>query len=175
MTTGPIDTDAPMGASIQLDDTTVTWHVLYHLGAVAYDLRLPGILRLENIAVLSMIHYAIDKAFAACYDHETFYQIWKKGDADVLVDLLTEALRDLTIQSFGKTHEPDLRGVFELILSKQLGGEPKCIMGPLELFSTTGVSRVKLRDPTRHPVVPRNRGCARSRASVNYGAVGCLV
>ncbi|KAJ7673041.1 hypothetical protein DFH06DRAFT_1123793 [Mycena polygramma] len=149
MTTGAIDTDTPMGAPILLDGVTMTWNALYHLGAVTYDLHLPGILRIGNTTVLSMIHSAIDKAFAVRYDlHETFYQIWKKGDADVLVDLLTEALRDLTIQSFVKTHEPDLRGVFELILGNQLGGEPKCIMGPLELFSTTGLTSVKMRDPT---------------------------
>ncbi|KAJ7615045.1 hypothetical protein DFH06DRAFT_128634 [Mycena polygramma] len=147
--TGAIETDTPVDTLIQLDGTTVTWTALYYLGAVTYDLDLPGTLRLGNIAVLSMIHSEIDKIFSARYDlHEAFYQIWKKGDADVLVELLTEVLRDLTPRYFGKTHEPDLRGVFELVLGNKLAGEPKCIMGPLELFSTTGVSRVKMRDPT---------------------------
>ncbi|KAJ6499524.1 hypothetical protein C8R47DRAFT_292300 [Mycena vitilis] len=147
--TGAIETNTPADALVQLDGTTVTWSALYYLGAVTYDLDLPGTLRLGNIAVLSMIHSEIDKIFSARYDlHEAFYQIWKKGDADVLVELLTEVLRDLAPRYFGKTHEPDLRGVFELVLGNQLAGEPRCIMGPLELFSTTGVSRVKMRDPT---------------------------
>ncbi|KAJ6507406.1 hypothetical protein C8R47DRAFT_93174 [Mycena vitilis] len=72
MTAGAVDTNPPMGSPIQLDDTTVTWNALYHLGAVTYDLHLPGILRLGNTAVLAMIHEAIDKVFAARYDlHET--------------------------------------------------------------------------------------------------------
>jgi hypothetical protein len=64
------------------------------------------------------------------------------------VELLTEVLRDQTARSFGRSHEPDLRGIFELVLGNTVCGEPKCIIGPLELFSTTGVSRVKMRDPT---------------------------
>ncbi|KAJ6594614.1 hypothetical protein B0H19DRAFT_1247275 [Mycena capillaripes] len=148
--TGAIETDAPMGAPIQLDGTTVTWTTLYYLGAVTYDPHMRGTLRLGNSAVLSLVHSHIDKIFADRYDlRERFYRVWKtKGNADVLLEVLTEVLRDQAARSFGRAHEPDLRGIFELVLGNTVCGEPKCIMGPLELFSTTGVSRVKMRDPT---------------------------
>ncbi|KAJ6507407.1 hypothetical protein C8R47DRAFT_93192 [Mycena vitilis] len=146
---GAIETDMPMSALIQLDGTSVTWSALCYLGAVTYDLHLPGVLRLGNTAVLSMIHSRIDMILAARYDlAEDSYQIWKKSNAKALVGLLTKVLRNLTPRSFGKIHEPDLRGVFELVLGNKLGGKPECIMGPLELYSTTGVSFVKMRDPT---------------------------
>ncbi|KAJ7633477.1 hypothetical protein DFH06DRAFT_1479697 [Mycena polygramma] len=140
---------APMNPSVQLDEATVTWSSLYYLGAVTYDSHLPCTLRLGRSEILSLIHSRIDEIFDALYDlRERLYRVWRRGESQALVELLTEVLRSLTARSFDKANEPDLRGVFELVLGNAISSERECIMGPLELSSTTGVSRVKMRNPT---------------------------
>ncbi|KAJ7673045.1 hypothetical protein DFH06DRAFT_1174206 [Mycena polygramma] len=147
--TGAFETDARMDAPVKLDEATVTWSALYYLGAVTYDLHLPGTLRVAHAGILPLIHSRIDKVFGPLHDlQEKLYRVWRRGDANVLAELLTEVLHSLTARSFGKAHEPDLRGVFELVMGNTLSSKRECIMGPLELFSTTGVSRVKMRNPT---------------------------
>ncbi|KAJ7673043.1 hypothetical protein DFH06DRAFT_1292840 [Mycena polygramma] len=147
--TGAISIDAPMNPSVQLDEATVTWSSLYYLGAVTYDSHLPCTLRLGRSEILSSIHSRIDEIFDALYDlRERLYRVWRRGESQALVELLTEVLRNLTARSFDKAHEPDLRGVLELVMGNTISSERECIMGPLELFSTTGVSRVKMRNPT---------------------------
>ncbi|KAJ6507421.1 hypothetical protein C8R47DRAFT_1239438 [Mycena vitilis] len=147
--TGAIETDARMDSPVQLDELTVTWRALYYLGAVTYDLHLPGTLRVGHEGILPFIHSRIDRVFGPRHDlKEKLYRVWRRGDANVLPELLTEVLRGLAARSFGKAHEPDLRGVCELVMGNTLSSKRECIMGPLELFSGTGVSRVKMRDPT---------------------------
>ncbi|KAJ6507409.1 hypothetical protein C8R47DRAFT_93196 [Mycena vitilis] len=147
--TGAISIDASMNPSVQLDEGTVTWTTLYYLGAVTYDSHLTCTLRLGRSEILSLIHSRIDEIFDASYNlRERLYRVWRRGESQALVELLTEVLCSLTARFFGQVNEPDLRGVFELVMGNEISSERECIMGPLELFSTTGVSRVKMRNPT---------------------------
>ncbi|KAJ7141324.1 hypothetical protein C8R44DRAFT_726940 [Mycena epipterygia] len=52
------------------DGTAVTWNALHHAGALTYDRRLDGTLRVANSAVLSLIHSHVDDLVSERHDFE---------------------------------------------------------------------------------------------------------
>ncbi|KAJ7116806.1 hypothetical protein C8R43DRAFT_1038160 [Mycena crocata] len=150
--TGAMELPEPMDAVLLPDCVTLRDSALYYLGAVTHDRLLPGILRVANSVVLSLIHSHIDPVVVRRYDLDDALcragDTWKiDGDPRVFNQVLTRVLRDQTQRSFGTRHEPDLRGIFELVLRNKCYGESECLVGPIEFFSSTGVSRIKMRDP----------------------------
>ncbi|KAJ7139048.1 hypothetical protein C8R44DRAFT_727160 [Mycena epipterygia] len=149
--TGAIEIEEPMDAPLHLDGTTVTWRVLYYLGAVTYDLQIPSTFRIANSAILSLIHSRIDGILAA--RHELKDRLCRAvdwitgGDHNLFIQVLSDVLVDQTTRSMDGKHEPDLRGVFELVMGNTCCGETTQLIGPLELFSSPGVSHVRMRDP----------------------------
>ncbi|KAJ6507157.1 hypothetical protein C8R47DRAFT_1238851 [Mycena vitilis] len=100
---------------------TTTWSTLYHAGAITFDRQLAGTLRVANSVTLSAIHSRVDTDFADRHELQWhFGTAWADfsdlEDPQLLPDLLTEVLRDLAQRSFGRKHEPNLRGVFELVM-----------------------------------------------------------
>jgi hypothetical protein len=67
-----------------------------------------------------------------------------ESDVKLLPDLLAEVLRAQARCSFGSQHEPDLRGIVELVMGTTCCGAAHRLIGPLDLFGT-GVSRVRIR------------------------------
>ncbi|KAJ7653304.1 hypothetical protein DFH06DRAFT_1205271 [Mycena polygramma] len=128
----------------------VPWSVLYYLGALTRDRYSHSTFRLASSAVVSLIHERVDSILAARYDLKGqllgAIEAWhSESDTKLLPDLLAEVLRDQTTRSLGSRHEPDLRGVVELVLGTTCCDAPQRLIGPLDLFSSSGVSRVGVR------------------------------
>ncbi|KAJ6475778.1 hypothetical protein C8R47DRAFT_668878 [Mycena vitilis] len=128
----------------------VPWSVLYYLGALTRDRHSPSTFRLASSAVMSLIHERVDSILAARHGLKRqllcAIEAWHSGsDTTLLPNLLAEVLRDQTTRSFGSRHEPDLRGIVELVLGTTCCEAPQRLIGPMDLFSSSGVSRVGVR------------------------------
>ncbi|KAJ7680787.1 hypothetical protein DFH06DRAFT_429112 [Mycena polygramma] len=117
----------------------ITWSTLYDAGALTYDRRLAGALRVVNNAVLSLLHSRLDTFFADRYGlarafPDAWYRYHILGNPRPLLRSMSEILRDLAQRSFGERREVDLRGIFELVMRN-----PSCVAssrapGPLSLL-----------------------------------------
>ncbi|KAJ7176510.1 hypothetical protein C8R46DRAFT_1346547 [Mycena filopes] len=151
---GAVDIGGPMQAPLHPTSECVPWGILYYLGAIVHDRTERHTLRLANSIVLSMIHDVVDQVIAVRHNLENrlshAVQSWHTGEnLKLLPELLSQVLQDQTNRSFDlhTEHEPDLRGIVELVMGNTCytGNEmisPR-LVGPTELFSTTGVSRVR--------------------------------
>ncbi|KAJ7879640.1 hypothetical protein B0H14DRAFT_2709555 [Mycena olivaceomarginata] len=87
---------------------TVNWSALHSAGALTYDRHRRDVLRVANSQVLSLIHSRVDNIHPE--------------DPQFFLELLMTVFRDLVQRCFGRKHEPNLRGIFELIMRN-----PRCI------------------------------------------------
>ncbi|KAJ6494932.1 hypothetical protein DFH09DRAFT_1205999 [Mycena vulgaris] len=137
LATGIVEIDETEGA-LGFDATAVTWNALYHAGALTHGPHLEGTFRVANSGALSVIHARIDTLFADWHDlrHE-FLNPWSSysmGDEpEAFLELLSQVLRDLAQASLGRKHEPDMRGVLELVM-RNSHTLPSRVIAPIILF-----------------------------------------
>ncbi|KAJ6617553.1 hypothetical protein B0H10DRAFT_2218491 [Mycena sp. CBHHK59/15] len=157
LATGEVKIHGKM-APLNEDTTAVTWSSLYYLGALTHDRKLAGTFRVASSTVLSLIHSRIDRILADRHNLpvELFCSIrgYSFGDPSPFIETLSEVLRDQVRRSLGKGCEPDLRGVFELVM-----GNTCCtkairtrLVDGIELFSLNGITHVRLDDPVDNVV-----------------------
>ncbi|KAJ7693449.1 hypothetical protein B0H17DRAFT_502454 [Mycena rosella] len=125
-------------AALAFDATAVTWNVLYHAGALTYDRQSAGTLRVANNAVLSLIHARVDTLFADWHDlQHTYLNTWSdysmEDRPESFLELLSQILCDLGRASFGRKHEPNMRGVLELAM-RNAHTSPGQAMDPILLL-----------------------------------------
>ncbi|KAJ7782291.1 hypothetical protein DFH07DRAFT_318880 [Mycena maculata] len=121
LATGAVEVDGPLDATIDLDGSSVSWSALYHAGALTYDPGSMSTLRVASSEVLSLIHSHIDDLVNERHELgntclTTLYNYDLQGDPNPFLKLLSVVLRDQMQRSLGKTHEPDLRGILELVI-----------------------------------------------------------
>ncbi|KAJ7680772.1 hypothetical protein DFH06DRAFT_1290521, partial [Mycena polygramma] len=122
LATGAVEIAGKLDTPFDFDGSKITWSTLYHAGALTYDRQLADTLCVANSAALSLIHSRVDNVF------DDRHQLrWTFLDAlaaynrnpQPFLDLISSVLQDLTQRSFGKKHEPNLRGVLELVMNKR--------------------------------------------------------
>ncbi|KAJ7658966.1 hypothetical protein B0H17DRAFT_1337615 [Mycena rosella] len=148
---GAVHIDEPMDAPLHQDDASLPWSALYYAGALTYDRQTPGTFRLANSVVLSMIQSHIARFVDERYDVQDAFSCavhnWNTdSNRTLFTEMLSVVLQDQTTYSLGTLHEPDLRGVLELVVGN-IYCEYSRFVGPIELFSSTGFSRVRVKDP----------------------------
>ncbi|KAJ7144679.1 hypothetical protein C8R46DRAFT_1199950 [Mycena filopes] len=119
LTSGVVDIDDEIDAPFDFDPATaVTWSALYRAGALTRD---GECLRVTNSAILSLLHSRLDAVFA--HRHrlqwnflDGWYAFSRSDEPHLLVELLVEILRDQTRRTLGRKREPNLRGIFELVM-----------------------------------------------------------
>ncbi|KAF7357781.1 hypothetical protein MVEN_00824100 [Mycena venus] len=120
LATGAVDIDGEMDLPFDFAATqAITWSTLYFAGALTCHSA--GTLRVANSAVLSLIHSYVDTVFADRHELQwTFLNAWfdfsVPKDPKLLLELLSGVLHDLSQRCFGKKREPNLHGIFELIM-----------------------------------------------------------
>ncbi|KAJ7873933.1 hypothetical protein B0H14DRAFT_3557312, partial [Mycena olivaceomarginata] len=76
--------------------------------------------RVTNGETLSLIHSRVDTVFAERHDLRwTFLDAWRNfsvDDAQPFLKILLEVLRDQSRRCFGREREPNLPGIFELVM-----------------------------------------------------------
>ncbi|KAJ6490268.1 hypothetical protein C8R47DRAFT_463486 [Mycena vitilis] len=138
LATGAISVSGKMDSPFDFDNP-FTWSALYSAGALTYDRELTDTLRVANSSVLSLIHSRVDDLFAARHRLQwVFLNAWhdfsKLGRPRLFLDMLTGVLRDLAQRSFGKKHEPSLRGIFELVMRNSHCSNPSRPIHPIILL-----------------------------------------
>ncbi|KAJ7206778.1 hypothetical protein GGX14DRAFT_636952 [Mycena pura] len=121
---GVVEMDCEVDALIDHDPKAPTWSALYYAGALTKDPRRPRTYRIPNSTVLSLIHSRSDELFADRHKLQwAFFDAWaayccKRPDAGRFLSLLSRVLRDEAQRCLanGSRQEPDLRGVFELVM-----------------------------------------------------------
>ncbi|KAJ7435834.1 Peroxin-3-domain-containing protein [Mycena galericulata] len=122
---GAVEIDGELDSVRDVDGTSVFWSALYHAGALTCDQQSNSTLRVASGAVLSLIHSLIDKFVSERYDLQntfltTLYNYDMEGDPEPFLELMSDVLCDQTQCSFGRTHEPSLRGILELVIRNSL-------------------------------------------------------
>ncbi|KAJ7451815.1 hypothetical protein B0H11DRAFT_310181 [Mycena galericulata] len=122
---GAVEIDGELDTVRDVDGTSVFWSALYHAGALTCDQQSNSTLRVASGAVLSLIHSLIDKFVSERYDLQntfltTLYNYDMEGDPEPFLELMSDVLCDQTQCSFGRTHEPSLRGILELVIRNSL-------------------------------------------------------
>ncbi|KAK7020300.1 AAA-ATPase-like domain-containing protein [Favolaschia claudopus] len=111
--------DCELDCSSSFDAAALRWEDLSHAGAFMCD-RQSKVLRLENSAVLDLIHSFIDTIFSQRHGLDTFSDIWDSCNSartvEPVANVVSSVFRDLMRSSFGTKHEPTLPGVFELVM-----------------------------------------------------------
>ncbi|KAJ7739051.1 hypothetical protein DFH07DRAFT_79810 [Mycena maculata] len=121
LATGAVEVDGPLDAAIDLDGSSVSWSALYHAGALTCVHGSKSTLRVASSEVLSLIHSRIDDLVNERHELgntclTTLYNYDLEGDPNPFLELLSVVLCDQMQRSFGKTREPDLRGILELVI-----------------------------------------------------------
>ncbi|KAJ6507118.1 hypothetical protein C8R47DRAFT_1100400 [Mycena vitilis] len=110
--------ECEIDSPFDFNTTAPTCQGLYYAGGLICDLQ--GALRIASAAVLSMIHSRVDIIFSDCHELWRSFAAWRTyhldGDIQPFLDCMSEILRDLALMSLGKKHEPNLRGLFELVM-----------------------------------------------------------
>ncbi|KAJ7225372.1 hypothetical protein GGX14DRAFT_693402 [Mycena pura] len=139
---GVVEMDCEMDALIDHDPKAPIWSALYYAGALTNDPRRPRTYRIPNSTALSLIHSRGDNLFADRHKlQRTFFDSWaaycgKRPDARRFLSLLSRVLRDEAQRCLvnGSRQEPDLRGVFELVMCNKhtegLDASPPVILLP---------------------------------------------
>ncbi|KAJ7249446.1 hypothetical protein C8J57DRAFT_1356988 [Mycena rebaudengoi] len=130
---GAVEVDDHMDAPFNVGNYTLTWSILYYLGALTHDRRLNGALRIASSAVLSMIHHRVDQILADKYKlsatlFRAFRRYSRAADPEPFLDVLSNVLRDQVKSSYGKRFEPDGRGIFELTASLEFASRTPSTM-----------------------------------------------
>ncbi|KAJ7873932.1 hypothetical protein B0H14DRAFT_2719309, partial [Mycena olivaceomarginata] len=100
LATGAVDIDGKSASPFDLHATkAVNWSALHSAGALTYDRHPPR------------------RLF-----HDAWYKFSIPEDPQSFLELLLTVFRDLAQRCFGRKHEPNLRGIFELIMRN-----PRCI------------------------------------------------
>ncbi|KAJ7253356.1 hypothetical protein B0H12DRAFT_1116814 [Mycena haematopus] len=116
---GGVDVCGTMSSAFDFAATkAVTWSDLYYAGALTYDCQSPGTLRIANSEALSLIHSSVDTFFADRHELRwTFLDTcFDFTSPQSFLELLSKALHDLALRSFDRSCEPNLRGIFELVI-----------------------------------------------------------
>ncbi|KAJ6489588.1 hypothetical protein C8R47DRAFT_1195973 [Mycena vitilis] len=110
--------DCEMDSAFGFDTAVLTCKALYYAGALTCDSH--GNLRIAGAPVLALIHSCVDINFSDRQELWVVSAAWRNyhldGDIQPFLDCMSEILFDLTLRSLGKKHEPNLRGVFELVI-----------------------------------------------------------
>ncbi|KAJ7249445.1 hypothetical protein C8J57DRAFT_1356986 [Mycena rebaudengoi] len=159
LVTGAVEIDEHMDAPLNVGGYTMTWSILYHLGALTHDRQLEGALRAANSVVLSQIHDHVDSILADRYDlYESLFRAFRRytraADPEPFLDVLSSVLRDQVTSSYGKRFEPDLRGVFELVVANAHFPYSDRLVDGIEFFSPDGVTQIRIKDPLDNVVRP---------------------
>ncbi|KAJ7455361.1 hypothetical protein B0H11DRAFT_253374 [Mycena galericulata] len=152
LATGRVEVVGPMNAPINTDDTTVTWDMLYYLGALTFDRQSEMTLRVSSSDILSVIHSRINQTLARRVPAlgGSIFTLFQKCARDKLhFELsngdLTRLLRDQVKRAYGTRHEPDLRGILELVVDHP--NTVESFLGGIDLFTPEGgLTRVKVQD-----------------------------
>ncbi|KAK7000712.1 AAA-ATPase-like domain-containing protein [Favolaschia claudopus] len=131
------DVESESSSSSVLNGGAVTWRDLYYAGALASD-RQSKVLRLNNSAVLELIHSSVDSIVCERHGLDGFPDTWYVSNLHKTLKPLVEAvstiLQALVRSSFGRKHEPNLPGALELLMGKSqglgLGKRPKILFPP---------------------------------------------
>ncbi|KAJ7640806.1 hypothetical protein DFH06DRAFT_622889 [Mycena polygramma] len=129
-----------------------SWRALYYLGALTQDRQAVGTLRVANDVVMEKIHICIDSPVEHRYDLDdtvlrSFRAYAQDSTPQPLLELLSQVLCCQTRRVYGQKHEPNLRGVFELVFGNVSSGL-QLLPRRIEPFASDGVARVEMRDPT---------------------------
>ncbi|KAJ7064674.1 hypothetical protein C8F01DRAFT_1127669 [Mycena amicta] len=127
--TGAVDADITADSFVDNDLSLPTWNALCYAGAFTRNPRHPETLRLCNgAAVLSIIHDRSNKRVPGRYNRSRmFLNAWNDFCVHTpksFLEMLEEIFHDQTTRAFGKTHEPNLRGVLELLLCRESRATP---------------------------------------------------
>ncbi|KAJ7680760.1 hypothetical protein DFH06DRAFT_428621 [Mycena polygramma] len=152
LATGAVEVSMDTNSTFDANKT-ITWGTLYYAGALTFAHQSTGTLRVANSAALSAIHSRVDTEFADRHQLQwEFGSAWVafsgRGGPKLLLELLTEVLRDLAQRSLGKKREPDLRGVFELVMRNSHCSTPSRPVDPIILLPAD-VACVQI--PARQP------------------------
>ncbi|KAK7005942.1 AAA-ATPase-like domain-containing protein [Favolaschia claudopus] len=134
---GVIDCDLESSSSSILDGGGVTWRDLYYAGALVYDHQ-SKVLRLNNSAVLELIHSSVDSIVSERYGLHKFSNTWYicnlHKTLQPVVEAISTILQDLVQSSFGGKHEPNLPGALELLMGNYKSSfhksSPKILLPP---------------------------------------------
>ncbi|KAJ7216782.1 hypothetical protein B0H12DRAFT_1153959 [Mycena haematopus] len=144
LASGAVEIGSKLDAAFSVE--AVSWSTLCCAGALTYDREFANTLRIANREALSLIHTCVDKHFADRYDLESEFLItWHnyslQGNPQPFLALMSEILRDQVRRSFGRRHETNLRGIFELVM-RNSGCSP-AQLAPFVLLPTD-VTRVEI-------------------------------
>ncbi|KAJ7064807.1 hypothetical protein C8F01DRAFT_1128260 [Mycena amicta] len=157
--TGAVDVDITADSFVDDDLSLPTWNALYYAGALTRDPRRPETLRLCNgAAALAIIHDTLDKFMPDRYDRRTvFLTAWSRfcdHRPNSLLKILEGIFHDQTARAFGKSHEPNLHGIFELLLrsketvpNRSLRARP-FIVSPSQIATHPVICEIPSRGPT---------------------------
>ncbi|KAJ6507130.1 hypothetical protein C8R47DRAFT_1100429 [Mycena vitilis] len=110
--------DCEIDSPFDFDTGVPTCKALYYGGALTSDPQ--GTLRIASAPVLALIHSCVDITFSDRQELWIVSAAWRNyhldGDIQPFLDCMSEILFELTLRSLGNKHEPNLRGVFELVI-----------------------------------------------------------
>ncbi|KAJ7030434.1 hypothetical protein C8F04DRAFT_1113659 [Mycena alexandri] len=145
LATGAMEVE--IGPPINVDDRTVTWSILYYLGALTCHRGSTTKLRLTNNGILTLIRSRLNSILYDGYDLGSIFSTFHRctpPEVKLCDGALTNFLRDQSQRAHGRRHEPDLRGILGLFLS-----HPRCLdslVGGTDLFDPyEGVDRIEIR------------------------------
>ncbi|KAJ6498844.1 hypothetical protein C8R45DRAFT_1071531 [Mycena sanguinolenta] len=123
LASGAVDFGGQPASSFDLAATqVVTWSALHFAGALTHGGdQSTGTFRIANDQVLSLIHSQVDGIVDERHElafafSPAWYHFSMSSDPEPLLELLVEVLRDLARRSCGKKNEPNLPGIFELVV-----------------------------------------------------------
>ncbi|KAK7000709.1 AAA-ATPase-like domain-containing protein [Favolaschia claudopus] len=134
---GVVYCDLEFSSSSMFDSGGVTWRDLYYAGALTYD-RQSKVLRLNNSAILELIHSSVDSIVLERHGLHKFSNTWYicnlHETLQPVVEAVSTILQDLVQSSFGRKHEPNLPGALELLIGNYKSsfhkGVPKILFPP---------------------------------------------
>ncbi|KAF7376542.1 hypothetical protein MSAN_00070300 [Mycena sanguinolenta] len=122
LATGAVDIGDQSAAPFDLAATKrVTWNDLHFAGALTYDAQSSNTFKIASRQALSLIHSRVDHIFddrheLSCTITNALHHFSIQGDPEPFLELLSRVLCDLARRSFGRKHEPNLHGIFELVM-----------------------------------------------------------
>ncbi|KAJ7212915.1 hypothetical protein GGX14DRAFT_619392 [Mycena pura] len=126
LATGTVEVDCEVDALVNYDVNAPTWTALYYAGALTPDGLQAGTFRIPNDAVLSLTHSHVDIPVVQRYNcgHGwNFLDAWsdycERDLPDRFLTLFSGILRDQLQRGLARQREPNLRGIFELVMRNE--------------------------------------------------------
>ncbi|KAK6997097.1 hypothetical protein R3P38DRAFT_3287083 [Favolaschia claudopus] len=135
--TGAADANETLVDPFELHATGVlTWDDFRLAGALTYDSQSSDVLRIANSPALSLIHSSIDDVLSARHNlaltfHNAWYRHCELDDHRLLLELFSNVFRALN--GMCRRREPNLQGLFELVMRNRRCAVPNRIPGALIL------------------------------------------